>query len=158
MFNVQSWVHIQYTYVNTRFETGIIAFFFNSLRSRQKGWHFPDDTFKHFFLNENVQILIKISPKFVPKGPVNNIPALVQIMAWCRPGDKPLSEPMMVRLPTHICVTRPQWFKATSHFFYVMFIIICVLRQERVKRKVFLLISQECVVYDLSQVSGTCSR
>ena len=30
-------------------------------------------------------------------------------MAWRRPGDKPLSEPMMVRLPTHICVTRPQW-------------------------------------------------
>ena len=30
-------------------------------------------------------------------------------MAWHHPGDKPLSEPMMVRLPTHICVTRPQW-------------------------------------------------
>ena len=30
-------------------------------------------------------------------------------MAWRRPGDKPLSEPMMVRLSTHICVTRPQW-------------------------------------------------
>ena len=32
-------------------------------------------------------------------------------MAWRRPGDKPLSEPMMVRLVTHICVTRPQWVK-----------------------------------------------
>ena len=40
-----------------------------------------------------------------------NIPALVQIMAWRRPGDKPLSEPMMVSLLTHICVTRPQWVK-----------------------------------------------
>ena len=29
-------------------------------------------------------------------------------MAWRRPGDKPLSEPMTVRFPTHICVTRPQ--------------------------------------------------
>ena len=29
-------------------------------------------------------------------------------MAWRRPGDKPLSEPMMVSLPMHICVTRPQ--------------------------------------------------
>ena len=46
---------------------------------------------------------------FVPKGPINNIPALFQIMAWRRPGDKPLSGPMIVRLPTHICVTRPQW-------------------------------------------------
>ena len=47
--------------------------------------------------------------KFVPKDPINNILALVQIMAWGRPGDKPLSESMMVSLPTHICVTRPQW-------------------------------------------------
>ena len=30
-------------------------------------------------------------------------------MAWRRPGDKPLSEPMMVSLPRHICITRPQW-------------------------------------------------
>ena len=39
---------------------------------------------------------------------VNNIPALVQIIAWRRSGDKPLSEPMMVSLLIHICVTRPQ--------------------------------------------------
>ena len=63
---------------------------------------------KFIFLKENVSIAIKISQKFVPKGPINNIPSLVQIMAWRRPRDKPLSETMMVRLPTHICVTRPQ--------------------------------------------------
>ena len=50
---------------------------------------------------------IKISMKFVPKGPISNIPALVQIMAWRRPGDKPLSEAMVVSLTAHICVTRP---------------------------------------------------
>ena len=61
------------------------------------------------FLNEYVRISIKISLKFVPRGPINNIPALVQIMPWRPTGDKPLSEPMRVRLPTHICVTRPQW-------------------------------------------------
>ena len=44
-------------------------------------------------------------------GPINNIPALVQIMAWHRSGDKPLSEPMMVSLLMHICVTQPQWVK-----------------------------------------------
>ena len=49
--------------------------------------------------------------KFVPKGPINNIPALVRVMAWRRPGAKPLSEPVMVRLPTHICVTPPHWVK-----------------------------------------------
>ena len=80
-----------------------------TLRPRQNGRHFADDTFKRIFLDENTRISIKISLKFVPKGPINNIPALVQIMAWRRPGDKPLSEPMMVRSLTHICVTRPQW-------------------------------------------------
>ena len=33
-------------------------------------------------------------------------------MAWCRPGDKPLSEAMMVSVLTHICVARPQWVNA----------------------------------------------
>ena len=69
---------------------------FNTLRPRQNGRRFADDTFKCLFLNENVRISIKISLKFVPKGPINNNPALVQIMAWPRSGDKPLSEPMMV--------------------------------------------------------------
>ena len=83
----------------------------NTLRLRQNGRHFPDDIFNCIFLNENAWISIKISLKFVPKGPINKIPALVQIMAWRRSGDKPLSESMMVSLPTHICVTRPQWVK-----------------------------------------------
>ena len=83
----------------------------NSLKPRQNGRHFADDIFKCIFLDENLWILIKISLKFVPKGPINNILALVQIMAWRRPGDKPLSEPTMVSLLTHICVTRPQWVK-----------------------------------------------
>ena len=86
----------------------------NTLRPRQNGRCFPDDIFKCIFLNENVYISIKISLKFVPKGPINNIPALVQIMAWCRPGDKPLPEPMMVSLLTHICVNRPQWVKTRN--------------------------------------------
>ena len=59
-------------------------------------------------LNENVCISFKIPLKLCPKVRINNSPALVQIMAWRRPGDKPLSEPMMVSLLTYICVTRPQ--------------------------------------------------
>ena len=74
----------------------------NTLSPRRNEQHFADDIFKRIFFNENVWISIKISLKFVPKGPINNIPALVQIMAWHRSGDKPLSEPMMVSLPTHI--------------------------------------------------------
>ena len=72
-----------------------------TLRPRQNGRHFPDDIFQ-------------ISLNFVPMSPMNNFPALVQIMAWQRPGDKPLSEPMMVCLLTHLCVTRPQW--VIKHF------------------------------------------
>ena len=83
----------------------------NTLRPRQNGRHFADDIFKCIFLNEIVWISIEISLKFVRKGSINNIPALVLIMAWRRPGDKPLSEPMMVSVLTHICVTRPQWVK-----------------------------------------------
>ena len=80
----------------------------NTLRQRQDGHHFTD---KCIFLHENIWILIEISLKFVSKGPINNIPALVQIMAWRRPSDKPLSEPTVVNLLTHIHVTQPQWGK-----------------------------------------------
>ena len=86
----------------------------NTLRPRQNGRHFTDNISKCIFIYENVWIPIKISMKFVPKGPINNIPALVPIMAWHWPGDKPLSEPMMVRLLTYICVTRPQRVKLCS--------------------------------------------
>ena len=85
----------------------------NKLRQRQNCCHFTDDIFKCIFLNENVWILFKISLKFVPKIWVNNIPALVQMMAWCRLGNRPLSEPMMVGLLMHIYiyVTWPQCVK-----------------------------------------------
>ena len=60
-------------------------------------------------------VSIKISLKFVPKGRINNNSALVQIMAWRRSGAKPLSEPMMVSLLTHICITLPQWVKINDN-------------------------------------------
>ena len=81
----------------------------NTLKLRQNGRLFPDDILKRIFLNENVGISMRISLKFVLRGKIYNIPALVQIMAWRRPGDRPLSEPMMVTLPTYICLTLAQW-------------------------------------------------
>ena len=81
----------------------------NTLKPRQNGRHFADAIFKYIFLNVNVWISLKFSLTFVPEVLINNIPSLVPIMAWCRPGNKPLSEAMLIRLPTHICVTRPQW-------------------------------------------------
>ena len=83
----------------------------NSLRPRQNKCHFADDIFKWIFLNWNELISVKISLKFIPKGQINSIPALVQIMAWHRPGDKSLSEPMMIISLMHISITQPQWVK-----------------------------------------------
>ena len=80
----------------------------NTLMRGQDGRHFPYDIFKCIFATENVSIFINTSLKFVPTSQINNIPALVQIMACCRPDDKPLYEPIMVILLMHICVTRPQ--------------------------------------------------
>ena len=88
---------------------------FSSLRLRQNRRHFTDNSFKCIFLNDNEWILLRISLKFVPRVQIDNIPALVQIMAWRRLGDKPLSEPMTVSLLTHICVTQPQWVKVWHH-------------------------------------------
>ena len=92
---------------------------FNSLRPRPNRHHFANDISKYIFENENEWISPRISLKFVPKVRINNIPALVQIMAWRRPGDKPLSEPMMASILTHICVTQPQWVKETTHLWKV---------------------------------------
>ena len=98
----------------TEMRGGLSIIAFSTLRPRQNSRHFPDDMFKCIFLNENASISIKISLKFVPKGRINNIPTLVQIMAWHRPGDKPLSEPMVVSLLTHTCVTQSEWVNSLS--------------------------------------------
>ena len=81
----------------------------STLRPRRDRRHFADDIFTYIFFSENCCILIKCSLKYIRKGPIDNNSALVQIMAWRRSGDKPLSEPMMISSTTHICVTRPQW-------------------------------------------------
>ena len=74
----------------------------NSSPPGQNGGHFAEDILKYIFVNGDVLI----SLKFIPSGPGSNIPALVQIMAWRRPGDQPLSEPMLTHKLTHICCTR----------------------------------------------------
>ena len=55
--------------------------------------------------------LLRLHWSLFPRVQINNIPALVQVMAWCRPDDKALSEPMMVSLLMHICLTQLQWVK-----------------------------------------------
>ena len=68
----------------------------NTLRPKQNGHHFPDNIFKCIFINENLRICVQISLTFVPHGAIKTTPLLVQIMAWHRTGDKPLSESKMI--------------------------------------------------------------
>ena len=75
----------------------------NSLRPRWNKRHFADDIFKCIFLNENILISSKIPLKFIANDPINNIPALVQIMAWCRPCRR------QAIIWTYDDYFRPQW-------------------------------------------------
>ena len=80
-------------------------------RLGQNGCHFADHIFKHIFINENFCILILISLKFVPNGPIENKPALLLVMAWHRIGDKPLPEAMLTQFTdAYICSTSRRWF------------------------------------------------
>ena len=56
-----------------------------------------DNILKCIFINEMFCISIPISLSFVPRGPIDNRPALVQVMAWRRTGDKPLPEPTLTQ-------------------------------------------------------------
>ena len=61
--------------------------FVNTLRRWHNGCHFADDIVRRIFVNENYCILIQISPKYGPNGPIVNMPLLVQIMDWRRTGQ-----------------------------------------------------------------------
>ena len=94
----------------------------NILRPRQNGQQSAVDSFNCIFLTENCCVLVKISLIFVPKGPVDNNLALVQIMAWLQTDDQPLSEPIISYLLMYMycisvcmCVTRPQWVNARTY-------------------------------------------
>ena len=80
--------------------------YLSTLRPRQNDRH--SDIFTSIFLNGDMIFFINITPKFVPKGEINNISFLFQMMAWRWPGKKPLSEPMMISLQMHICAIQPQ--------------------------------------------------
>ena len=72
----------------------------NTLRPKQNGHHFANNMHVHVhFLNENIWISIQISLKFVPRGPINNIQALVQ---WMVPPRRQLTH---WGRATHICAS-----------------------------------------------------
>ena len=71
-------------------------FCFNTLRLGQNGRHFADDIFKCILFDKTFRILNEIWLKYVPYGPIDNMAALVQLMAWRWTSTKPLSEAMLV--------------------------------------------------------------
>ena len=99
-FQLFRWKLACLVFVNTHFSLLI-----NEMRQRQIYHHLANNILKWIFLKSEWKYMswsaLKISPLFVPKVLINNIPALVQIMAWRRPGDKPLSEPTIVSLLMH---------------------------------------------------------
>ena len=76
---------------------------FNSFPPGQNGCHFTDDIFKRIFTNQKFCILIKISRKFVPKGPIDNKSALYQVMAW-RQTDSNNTMGVLVLYCVCVCV------------------------------------------------------
>ena len=80
----------------------------NTLRPRRNGQGFADGIFKRIFVNESVWIHWLL---FVRSNEQYSRIGLDKMMARGRPEDKPLSEPMAICLPTHICFTLPQWIK-----------------------------------------------
>ena len=56
---------------------GVCYEYVNSYFLGKNGCHFADDIFRCNFLNKTFCILVKISLKFVPKGPTGNNPVLV---------------------------------------------------------------------------------
>ena len=75
----------------------VLGNYFNSSPPGQNGHHFADDVFKCICMNEKLCISIRISLEFVPKDPIDNKSALVQVMVWCRIDDKPLPEAILTQ-------------------------------------------------------------
>ena len=75
------------------------------------------DSFKCMFLNEN-RIPIRVSLKFVPRSPIGNKPALVQVIACRRTGNKPLPELILTQFTyAYIWSTRGRWIKEEQNWF-----------------------------------------
>ena len=78
----------------------------------QNGPHFTDDIFKCIILNEKFCILIRISLKFVPMGPIDNKSALVQLNSLT--PNKSLPEPMLTQFTNpYISGPRRRWVNAS---------------------------------------------
>ena len=67
--------------------------YFNTLRSRLDGRHFADFS-NTLYIIKMFEFSFIFSPKFVPKGIIDNKSALVQVMYWHQACIKPVAEPI----------------------------------------------------------------
>ena len=87
----------------------------------KNGCYFADDIFKRIFSNENVRISIQFALRFVPKCPIDNKSALVQVKAWRLFGAKPLPDKCWPSSTTDICgigwdeLTRPSLIQLLAY-------------------------------------------
>ena len=92
-----------------------------TLRHTPNGQQLTDKTFKYISLNENLQTSNKISSRHVPwdltdgKSLTDSKSALVQLMAWCQTGAKPLSEPMLIAKQA---TSHYQWYSLLMHIYF----------------------------------------
>ena len=84
-------------------------------RPRHHCCFFANYFFKCIFSNENAWITPKISLMYVSNVPINSVSALVQIIAWRRPGNRPSSEEIIVSLLAYICVPQNGRVLVISH-------------------------------------------
>ena len=61
------------------------------------GCHFAVDSLKCIFFNEFYCILVQFSQNSTSRCPIDNKSSLVQVLAWCWTGTKPLPEPVMTK-------------------------------------------------------------
>ena len=120
-----------------------------------------DDIFKCIWMNEKFSISIWISLKFVPKGLTDNKTALVQIMAWCRSGNKPLSEPMVTYfIDAFMRPSAPTSWRGTSilmhknrHSFMVMLLLGSLNRENTVHRQLRFISCKAAIILGAAQWS-----
>ena len=105
----------------------ILVFQVDTLRPRRNRRLFANNIFKCILLNENILISIKISLKFIPKGTINNIPALVQIMAWHQPGDKPYASLGLNELTNELSLKNHSFNDEVGHHCYRYWVVTCMI-------------------------------
>ena len=102
---------------NTTYTLRNVPWQMTIMSSQLTKWHrdklaaFSRRHFEMHFLEEKNKNFAYEFTEFCSKVWIDNIPTLIQIIAWRHPGDEALFEPMVFSYLTHICVTWPEWVK-----------------------------------------------